>query len=73
MNSDERTSVAHLIAVHDEIGRGQFLAIVSASAVLASYVSMSTYVLSNVLIATTIGASGIVCGIIGALCTLNEG
>ncbi|KAL9103782.1 MAG: hypothetical protein Q9163_001191 [Psora crenata] len=60
-------------ALHDDIGRGPFLALVFASAVLNSYCTMSTYVLNNILTSSTLGASGILTAMIGAACVLHEG
>ena len=59
--------------VHDDIGRGPFLGLVCASAVIASYVSLSSYVLAGILSVSTLGASGIVTALIGTSCVLHEG
>ena len=59
--------------VHDDIGRGPFLALLFAGAVLTSYPSMSVYVLQNVLTSSFVGASGIISTMIGAACVLHEG
>ena len=63
----------NILLVHDDIGRGSFLALLLAGAVLNSYTTMSTYVLSNILSSSFIGASGIVTCMIGAACVLHEG
>lgn len=52
--------------VHDEIGRGDFLAIYMASGVFASYMSLAAHVLPGWLGFTSLGASGAICGIVAA-------
>lgn len=59
--------------VHDDIGRGPLIGIILASAVVASYASMSAYILSGVLTSSSLGASGILAGMMGVLCVIHEG
>jgi rhomboid-like protein len=51
--------------VHDQIGRGDFMAIFIASGVVASAASLVRLVLTKNLTYTMLGASGAVTGIIG--------
>jgi rhomboid-like protein len=57
--------------LHEEVGRGTFLAIYLASGVCGSLVNLTWYSYKGLLITTSLGASGSVCGILGALCWLN--
>lgn len=50
--------------MHDEIGRGSFLAVYLASGALSSYFSLTVNVLRRFLITTSVGASGAVMGVI---------
>lgn len=52
--------------VHDEIGRGDFLAIYMASGVFGSFASLAAHVLAGRLSFTSLGASGAICGIVAA-------
>lgn len=52
--------------LHDEIGRGQFLAVYMISGVLGGFVSLSSWVLRNNLVSSTVGASGAVAGVAAA-------
>ena len=61
------------VAGHDDIGRGPFIALVCCGAVVPSFVSMSAYVISKIFITATLGASGILCAMLGATCVLYEG
>lgn len=62
-----------MLIVHDDIGRGPFLALYFASAVLGAYLPMAVYVLTNNLGTGTIGASVCVSAILAASCVLHEG
>ena len=52
--------------LHDEIGRGNFLALYMSSGVIASLSSLSFFVLSKTYVTSSLGASGPACGIIAA-------
>jgi rhomboid-like protein len=57
--------------VHDDIGRGNFLALYFSSGVIASFTSLSSYVFRNFLVTSSLGASGAVAGVIAAYCWYN--
>ncbi|KAL6718073.1 hypothetical protein ACLMJK_004158 [Lecanora helva] len=59
--------------VHDDIGRGPFLALYFSSGAIAAYVPMTIYILTNSLRATTLGVSAVVCALFGTYCVLHEG
>lgn len=59
--------------LHDDIGRGPFLALYFSSAVIAAYIPMVVYVMRNFFGSSTLGASGVVTALIGASCVLHEG
>ncbi|KAL2802800.1 hypothetical protein BJX63DRAFT_413834 [Aspergillus granulosus] len=52
--------------LHDEIGRGDFLALYMAAGLLGSFASLSVHVLQNRLFVTSLGASGAISGIVAA-------
>ncbi|KAL4914205.1 hypothetical protein BDW62DRAFT_190862 [Aspergillus aurantiobrunneus] len=52
--------------LHDDIGRGNFLALYIASGVLGSFASLTTHVLKNSLFVTSLGASGATAGVVAA-------
>ena len=54
--------------VHDEIGRGNFLAIYFASGAVGSIASLSRSVLLGALGTTSLGASAATSGIVAAWC-----
>jgi rhomboid-like protein len=54
--------------VHDELGRGNFLAIYFGSGVVGSLVSLSRNVLLGTLGLTSLGASAATSGIVAAWC-----
>lgn len=58
--------------VHDDIGRGNFLAIYLSSGVLGSFLSLSSFVLRNQFYTSSLGASGAIAGILAAWCTINS-
>ena len=65
--------MANFRLVHDDIGRGPLLGLICGSAVIASFTSMTSYVLAGILSVSTLGGSGIVTALIGASCVLHEG
>lgn len=50
--------------VHDDIGRGEFLAVYFSTGVMASLASLSSHVLRKLLHTYSLGASGAVCGLV---------
>ncbi len=52
--------------MHDDVGRGSFLAILISTGVISSYVSMARFVFQNVFHAFQLGASGSICGLIAS-------
>ncbi len=58
--------------VHDDIGRGNFLAIYFSSGVLASFISLGSFVLRNQFYTSSLGASGAIAGVLAAWCTINS-
>lgn len=50
--------------VHDDIGRGEFLAVYFSTGVMASLASLGSHVLRNLLHTTSLGASGALCGLV---------
>lgn len=60
-----------LAIVHDDIGRGTFLAIFFSTGVIASYASLCGFVLRNILHTTSLGASGALSGILGTWCWIH--
>ncbi|KAL4785101.1 hypothetical protein BJX76DRAFT_325592 [Aspergillus varians] len=52
--------------LHDDIGRGNFLALYLASGVLGSFASLTIHVLKNSLFVTSLGASGAIAGVVAA-------
>ncbi|KAJ0424539.1 hypothetical protein BJY00DRAFT_243708 [Aspergillus carlsbadensis] len=52
--------------LHDEIGRGDFLALYMAAGLLGSFASLSVHVLQNRLFVTSLGASGAISGVVAA-------
>ncbi|MCJ1396670.1 hypothetical protein MMC18_009562 [Xylographa bjoerkii] len=59
--------------LHDDIGRGNFLAIYLTGGVFASYVSLCRFVLTSNLITTSLGASGALTAVLAAWCTIHSG
>lgn len=57
--------------LHDDIGRGTFLAIFFSTGVIASYASLCGFVLRNILHTTSLGASGALSGILGTWCWIH--
>ena len=58
--------------VHDEVGRANFLAIYFGVGALASFASLSSFVIANNFISATLGASGAVSGIIAVYLWLHR-
>lgn len=61
------------LEVHDDIGRGPFLALVLCGAVLPSFAALVPHVMMKIFITATLGASGIITTLIGTSCVLHEG
>lgn len=59
-------------SVHDEIGRGNFLALFMASGVIGSLTSLSAHVLTKQLTVTSLGASGAIAGLVAAWCMIHS-
>ncbi|MCJ1287861.1 hypothetical protein MMC26_007213 [Xylographa opegraphella] len=59
--------------LHDDIGRGNFLAIYLAGGVFASYFSLCRFVLTGNLLDTSLGASGALTAILAAWCSIHAG
>ncbi|MCJ1470185.1 hypothetical protein MMC07_008830 [Pseudocyphellaria aurata] len=58
-------------SLHDDVGRGTFLAIFFSTGILASNASLTAFVLRNILNTCSLGASGALCGLLGAWCWLH--
>jgi rhomboid-like protein len=58
--------------LHDEVGRANFLSIYIACGTLASFTSLTSYVLRNVFITSSLGASGALAGVIATYLWLNR-
>jgi len=58
--------------LHDQIGRGDFLAVYLSTGAIAAFFSMCCHVFRGVLTSSHLGASGAVCGIMGAYCWMNK-
>ena len=52
--------------LHDDIGRANFLAIYLSSGVFASFASLAIFTFRRHFITSSLGASGAICGIVGA-------
>ena len=57
--------------LHDDIGRGPFLATFMACGALASFGSLTAHVLTSTFLSGILGASGATAGIIAAWCLVN--
>ena len=57
--------------LHEEVGRGTFLAIYIASGLLASFAPFAYWTLRRQLTMTSLGASGAVFGVLAAYCTMH--
>ncbi|KMU73467.1 hypothetical protein CISG_03602 [Coccidioides immitis RMSCC 3703] len=58
--------------LHDEVGRGDFLALYLSSGAIASLTSLAAHVLGNKLTITSLGASGAIAGLVAAWCMLHS-
>ena len=58
--------------LHDDIGRGPFLATYMSCAVLSSFASLTCYVLTNSLGSGGLGASGAIAGLMATWCVVNS-
>lgn len=58
------------ISLHEDVGRGYFLAMYLSSGVVGSVLSLSNMVLRNVF-SSSLGASGAILGVFAAYCTIN--
>ena len=59
------------LRLHEEVGRGTFLAIYLTSGVVGSFAALSAFAISRVLISTSLGASGCLTGIVGATLAIH--
>lgn len=57
--------------VHDDIGRGNFLALYLGSGVFASFTSIFFHIMRGNLMVTGLGASGAISGLVATLCLLH--
>ncbi|EEP80907.1 predicted protein [Uncinocarpus reesii 1704] len=57
--------------LHDEVGRGNFLALYFSAGAVSSITSLAAHVLGNKLTVTSLGASGAIAGIAAAWCMLH--
>lgn len=62
-----------MITVHDDVGRGNFVAIYLSGGVMASLVSLSRFVITNKLLTTSLGASGALTAVLAAWCCVHSG
>jgi membrane associated rhomboid family serine protease len=60
------------LPLHEEIGRGNFLALYLASGLIGGYVSFARYVLTGNMVATVLGASNCTYGVFAAYLTLHD-
>ncbi|QKX56479.1 uncharacterized protein TRUGW13939_03584 [Talaromyces rugulosus] len=58
--------------LHDEIGRGDFMAVYLSSGVLGSITSLTAHVLLGRLTITSLGASGAIAGLVASWCMLHS-
>ena len=58
---------------HDEVGRGNFLAIYVGCGALGSFASLASWVIKGNFVSSSLGASGALAGIIAAYLWLNSG
>ena len=59
------------LSLHEDIGRGNFLATYIAGGAIGSFVSASSWVLRGFLFTSHMGASGAVCAVVAAYCTVH--
>ncbi|OKL60441.1 hypothetical protein UA08_04323 [Talaromyces atroroseus] len=60
------------LRLHDEIGRGNLLALYIGSGVFGSLASLASHVLFHKLTITSLGASGAIAGLVAAWCMLHS-
>lgn len=60
------------LPLHEEVGRGTFLAIYFASGLIGGFASLARYSVQRVFTVTTLGASGSVFGVVAAYLTLHQ-
>ena len=58
--------------LHDDIGRGQFLATYLSCGAFSSFFSLSAYVFTNSLGSGALGPSGVIAGLVAAWCLVNS-
>lgn len=58
--------------LHDDIGRGPFLAIFFACGAFSSFFSLAGHVFTSTFLTGALGASGVLAGIIGTWCVINS-
>ncbi len=59
-------------SLHNDIGRGNFLAVFFTCGVISSYTSISSYVLRNIFNTCSLGASGAICGLAATYLLLDS-
>lgn len=57
--------------LHEEVGRGHFLAIYLSCGAIGSFASLASWVMRNNFTSSSLGASGALCGILAAYLLLN--
>ena len=83
LNVFSHQSFAHLVTnmavlwfvgtrLHNDIGRGNFLAIFFACGAFSSYISLSSHVFRSIFYTSSLGASGAICGIIATWLSLDS-
>ncbi|KAH7330124.1 hypothetical protein BKA65DRAFT_508568 [Rhexocercosporidium sp. MPI-PUGE-AT-0058] len=60
------------VRLHEEVGRGNFIAIYLTSGTFGSFVSLTSWVLRNNFVSSSLGASGAICGIVATYLLLNS-
>lgn len=60
------------VRLHEEVGRGNFLAIYLSCGVFGSFISLSSWVLRHNFVSSSLGASGAICGIVATYLLLNS-
>lgn len=60
------------LPLHEEVGRGTFLAIFLSSGLIGGFVSLARYSVQKIFVTTTLGASGGVFGVVSAYLTLHS-
>ncbi|KAG4440014.1 hypothetical protein IFR05_004528 [Cadophora sp. M221] len=60
------------VRLHEEVGRGNFIAIYLSAGAFGSFVSLTSWVLRNNFASSSLGASGAICGIVATYLLLNS-